>query len=62
MKRFYGIDMQCVRHTEETMNRSAHPTEEKKKAIIDAFQHLNLISQDQIMGNSLVFFVCRKMV
>lgn len=41
--------MQCVRHTEETMNRSAHPTEEKKKAIIDAFQHFNLITQDQII-------------
>lgn len=48
MKRFYGIDMQCVRHTEETMNRSPHPTEAKKKAIIDAFQHFNLITQDQI--------------
>lgn len=49
MKREYGIDMQNVRHTEETMKRSANPTEEKKKAIIDAFQHFNLISQDQIM-------------
>ena len=33
--------MQCVRHTEETINRSPHPTDEKKKAIIDAFQHFN---------------------
>ena len=49
MKRFYGIDMQCVRHTEETISRSAHPTVEKKKVIIDAFQYFNFITQDQIM-------------
>lgn len=48
MKRLYEIDMQCVRQTEESMNRSPHPPE-NKKAIIDAFRHFNLISQDQIM-------------